>query len=146
MTDNEIIKALEWFVSYCDGDGNKHHITIKDILDLINRQKAEIERLINAFKQVSWERDALLKGSVPEIYPYCVIGVVGVNGAIFTKSPEEYDKLIANIKAEAIKEFAETVEKPLLSQLGISTLEKKEAFYFCLDILDKAKKEMVGDK
>ena len=52
MTDNDIIKALEccvnkheWFVSYCDGDGNKHHITIKDILDLINRQKAEIEEL-----------------------------------------------------------------------------------------------------
>jgi len=55
MTDNEIIKALEccsnrydcysceYYNQYCKGDMN---VTLKDALDLINRQKAEIEALI----------------------------------------------------------------------------------------------------
>lgn len=52
MTDNEIIKALEWNISkfgeevcfgYMDKDGCKK-VNAKDILDLIKRQQAEIER------------------------------------------------------------------------------------------------------
>ena len=53
MTDNEIIMALE----YCYADENNckrcpymavgkcHKVHTRDVLDLINRQKAEIERL-----------------------------------------------------------------------------------------------------
>lgn len=50
-----------------------------------------------------------------------------------------------HLKTEAIKEVVGKLEKPILSQLGISTLEKKEAFFFCLDEIDKIEKEMVGD-
>ncbi len=50
LTDSEIVKALEWYVSkfktagfvYMDADGT-HLIGTQDVLDLINRQKAEIE-------------------------------------------------------------------------------------------------------
>ena len=47
--------------------------------------------------------------------------------------------------SEAIKEFAEKSEKAILPQLCVSTLEKKEAYYFCLDVINNLLKEMVGD-
>ena len=54
MTDNDIIKALELEAIYCRGEGNMYGPTKKTFVDaeliegalaLINRQKAEIERL-----------------------------------------------------------------------------------------------------
>ena len=57
MTDNEIIKALEWHlnsdVKDCEGCSYKPNkpygmcveVLLRDALDLINRQKAEIESL-----------------------------------------------------------------------------------------------------
>ena len=52
MTDNEIIKALECCIHSCcvgcpcaDDDANSCNYDKKYVLDLINRQKAEIERL-----------------------------------------------------------------------------------------------------
>jgi hypothetical protein len=66
MTDNEIIKALEC----CDGTlagctecpnyKNRFYCTIeKDALDLINRQKAEIERLKSEAQMADGYADAL---------------------------------------------------------------------------------------
>ena len=50
MTDNEITKALECCINDdCDNCpdtfGNCEHNAMRNALDLINRQKAEIERL-----------------------------------------------------------------------------------------------------
>ena len=64
MTDNEIIKALECCGVESDCENcpyfkNKHHTCgknfNKDVLDLINRQKANAEGLINAVKYLSEE-------------------------------------------------------------------------------------------
>lgn len=64
MTDNEIIKALEWNISkfgeevcfgYMDKDGCKK-VDAKDILDIINRLQAENERLKINLKAVLDER------------------------------------------------------------------------------------------
>ncbi len=67
MTDNEIIKALE-----CCGEEDKckecpyynkgnfkclNYKFFKDLLDLINRQKAEVRKYKNCYEQVKWERD-----------------------------------------------------------------------------------------
>ena len=74
MTDNEIIKALKLCTSEhmgcedgcpyrlgeCLDDGYRSK-PMKDALDLINRQKAEIERLKNAYKQCARERDTFLE-------------------------------------------------------------------------------------
>ena len=61
MTDNEIIKALEccsnrydcysceYYNQYCKGDMN---VTLKDALDLINRLRAENEKLIERILEV----------------------------------------------------------------------------------------------
>ena len=62
MTDNEIIKALEACeaINPCRGCPYKKYLTgakcvsmlLKDTLDLINRQKAEIERLNIEFQSM----------------------------------------------------------------------------------------------
>lgn len=60
MTDNEIIKTLELEAIYCRGEGNMYGPTKKTFVDaeliegalaLINRQKAEIERLQTATEE-----------------------------------------------------------------------------------------------
>lgn len=71
MTDTEIIKALECCIvddyykirnalcakcAYSRYNECKRRLQL-DTLDLLNRQKAEIERLKNAYKQCAWERD-----------------------------------------------------------------------------------------
>lgn len=89
MTDSEVIKALEYCIAdriECDKcalqeecESNPFYPTIeKYALDLINRQKEEIERLKNRDMQV-----------------------------------EVSDKLEREIKAEAVKEFAEKLEEKL---------------------------------
>lgn len=102
MTESEIMKALE-----CCKDGLKcsqcyckpiHNdcasVLIGDALDLINRKNAEI---------------AMLKREIPDRkYAVCV---KVRNGMVYTKSLEDYDWLIGDISAEAIKEFAERLKK-----------------------------------
>lgn len=71
MKDDEIIKALEC----CSEPAGKccceicplHHredscttALIKKAVELVNRQKAEIERLKNAYKQCAWERNTFM--------------------------------------------------------------------------------------
>lgn len=110
LTDNEIVKALEICSKYtdvrnCENCPLKPNCDVNVLetlsLDLINRQKEEIERL-------EVEVKSLVEHGIHERYPHIVL--CG-NGAIFTKSLEEYDKLIADISAEARKEFAERVRK-----------------------------------
>lgn len=91
MTDNEIIKPLEWYASkfktlgfvYTDADGTKL-ISTQDVLELINRQKAEIEKL-NA--QVEQCYNDSLEESIM------------------------FKKILSNKKSETIKEFAEKVKQ-----------------------------------
>ena len=59
MTDNEIIKALECCIHSCcvgcpcaDDDANSCNYDKKYVLDLINRQKAEIEELKDILEKV----------------------------------------------------------------------------------------------
>ena len=91
MTDNDVIKALE--ICANDGDckdccinphkGNYGYCTslaIKAALDLINRQRAEIERLT-----------AMVEAAEDYLYPL--------------PFKNAYDEAIEKAKAEAIKEF-----------------------------------------
>ena len=96
MTDNEIIKALENEVKsteyvdsdYCDG---VDLTLIKSAVDLINRQKAEIERLKECPKCI-YEYD----GNTTE---YCIQG------------PCSNFKTAEQVRAEAYKKFAEHLKE-----------------------------------
>ena len=139
MTDNEIIKALECCSQedMCQScpygaaclDEKYVSVLSKDALDLIKRQKAEIERLQYIKKHIN---DVILEDCVletPEAY---------------NMSFQKLIKKLTNTKAaksEAIKEFAERYEKAVLPLLTSATLDKKDGIHACLDIL----KEMAGD-
>ena len=126
MTDNEIIIALkneirltEYVGSiYCDGVKLR---LVKDALDLINRQKEEIERL-------TAERDAMHQDvKAAEEYAW--------------RLKTEKDSLIRSYEAcqaEAIKEFAEKAKKALRSGEAIRDKSMRA-------IIDNLVKEMVGE-
>lgn len=112
MTDNEIIKALECCINDdCDNCpdtfGNCEHNAMRNALDLINRQKAEIEELqtdgetlaislLNARKEI--ER---LKDRNVELW--------GENRVACKKA-----------KSEAIKEFAERLKEKAYIDDGVT--------------------------
>lgn len=127
MTDKEIIKGLE-----CCLDTSPFNcidcpmfnatnstmvcskIVTKFALDLINRQQKEVERL----------------KAEEEKYPFkCVMPF---NSMICSKSIEDYDRLVGDIWADAIKEFAERLCEGRLSNDPIVIAVKCEL------------KEMVG--
>lgn len=112
MTDNEIIKAWEseiHLAEYVDSDycNNIDLYLIKSTLDLINRLQTENGRLkyqVNRLKTYDRRRDIDL-----------------------------HSMLIANARAEAIKEFAERLKK-------LNRWRAEDIYY-----IDTLVKEMVGE-
>ena len=127
MNDNDIIKALECcantnWIDECEGcplyDTEKCINTVmQNALDLINRQKAEIERLTGelAISQT---------------------GYVSMEGHAW-----QLREQLKSAKSEAIKEFAERVDKILCLQIGPS----KRLFWKIKEDIDNLVKEMVGE-
>lgn len=154
-TDDEIIHSLK--VCSNDGDcseclinphkGNYGYCTslaIKAALDLINRQKNALEREIyNGLK--ADEEIEYLKAEIERLkeegnkYP-CRVRM-NENSIVRTKSLEDYDRLIGDISAEAIKEFAERLKKRARMPLG--TLYGEMVYFKDIDELVK---EMTGDQ
>ncbi len=100
--------------------GIEHYM--RELNNEINRQKTEIEELRERISYMEESIDYSRK-----------------------EYDREYDRLVQKLqqaKAEAIKEFAERLNRMVLSQLTSSTLEKKEAYYFCLNEIDNLVKEM----
>ena len=128
ISDDEIISSLEVIattrncseckIRNCNwGDCNCSQITANAALDLINRQKAEIERLKECPKCI-YEYD----GKTTE---YCVQG------------PCSNFKTVEQIKSEAIKEFAEKLNKRFYLCAGRCVVNVYH--------IDNLLKEMVGD-
>lgn len=137
MTDKkfpseEIIKRLE----RCVKRGNRNYDT-DIVLDLINRQKAEIERLQKEVNLVS-----ILFQDVQERAEEYKLKIENLQNVISNQPIEISAKIEEQIKAEAYKEFAEKL---------------KDAAMFCLmgdncykvlttRRIDILLKEMVGEK
>ena len=144
MTDNEIIKELqcasEWFTQH----GSNTNTAIIGIcgraVDLINRQKAEIERLKgNAPKYFISDKKPSryfkVKSQQPIlIYPYAATAIELVPGK-------------EQIKAEAIKDFAEAYKEQIKSCTGMFT---DDGFYVPLDavlrFVEFCKEQMIGEQ
>ena len=153
MTDNEIIKALEVCVGIhndCDNCPLLEYSQATDecmteamsnALDLINRQKAEIERLQNAlFKQedtmqmIVKERDAeieSLKNDLAKEFT-CFVG-----SPHKVESCPFFDEL-ENERAEAVKEFAELLKEHIRDY---------HPYYYVIDeeVVDNLVEEMAGE-
>ena len=107
MTDNEVIKELqsasEWFTEH-GRNTNTAIIGICDrAIELINRQKAEIERL---------EREIENLESVQEISPEAK-HFVDTKADKVISLMNELIKSQEQIKAEAVKEFAERLKSEM---------------------------------
>lgn len=137
LTDAEIIKAQKlcgctpdcsWCPYY---DPNKEHSRKcydrknNDFDDLINRQKAEIKKLQTYITN----------------HPYRI--VIGT-ADIYTENHEEYEKLLAKISTEAIKEFAERLKLKVDIDL-CEAIECSDYLYDLPKLIDNLVKEMVGD-
>lgn len=131
MTDNEIIKALKCCKAkkvLCS------HCPLKDVgctcedeltryaYNLIKKQAAEIDTLKaerNNYKE--WYFSL-----VNEVDKLPCKTVVGNNSEIHSKSAKDYDNLIANIKSEAIQDFAERLKESFLDlDVQINTGKRK---------------------
>jgi regulator of RNase E activity RraB len=139
MTDNEIIKALECcvFTQPCAFDEDKfycHHgyskfcdkALLDDVLDLINRQKAEIERL-KSRKEVAVPSMRFIDGNP-------------LNG-FNLESNRFVARTVEDAKAEAYKECIEKV-KDLMD--GWGDLEFHSEATKAENDLDNLLKELVG--
>lgn len=124
FTDEEIIRALECHINAedcvgCEMFGCCDEIILAErVLDLINRQKAEIEKLKECPKCV-YEYD----GKVME---YCV------------QSPCSNFKTVEQVKAEAYKEFAERLKNKII--------DTPFSINCTIDMVDNLLKEMVGEE
>lgn len=132
FTDEEIIKRLE----QCVKRGNRNYDT-DIVLDLINRQKSEIERLQKEVNLVS-----ILFQDVQERAEEYKLKIENLQNVISNQPIEISAKIEEQIKAEAYKEFAEKL---------------KDAAMFCLmgdncykvlttRRIDILLKEMIGEK
>ena len=114
MTDNEIIKALEWHSNdeiHCSACPYEEHsvthycvdMVMKDALDLINRQKKEIERLQKHLAETQSKLEDLLceaTGGMLSKHSY--------TSEVMTRYAHEHLlKCCDDERAEAVKEFAE---------------------------------------
>ena len=158
------------FINKEDGEKCFDNLLI-NVYDLITRQKAEIERLreIRDLCNITiLEKDEQIKklkisdaskeectikqhGEIKELkaeverlqaeeqrYSFCVSME---NGEIRTKSAKDYCKLVSEMTAEAIKEFAERLRPKLRANAYVSDLGKHVDEL----IIDTLVKEMVGD-
>ena len=116
FTDEEIIKRLE----QCVKRGNRNYDT-DIVLDLINRQKSEIERLQKEVNLVS-----ILFQDVQERAEEYKLKIENLQNVISNQPIEISAKIEEQIKAEAYKEFAERLKKrqELFNYLGFDKIEK----------------------
>ena len=152
MTDNEIIKALEdkthkaeysWVdSSYCDVEVS----LLKNALDLINRQQAEIEKLQNL---KTFENFIIRRIHGIGTKYECDFATKEARDEAFEK---ELNKLfdIATARAEAIKEFAERFINLIHTHQYIlcDKHNSKDYGMFTNGIeqaVNETKKEMAGD-
>ena len=123
MTDAEIIKALEWCTDTippchaCKYDEDTYTSDecmgelMKDALDLINRQKAEIEELTTLCEMQ--DKNMLEQMAEIERFKKEIHNAIDEVLVEIRKAKKLYVKDIARAKSEARKEFVKNFEKKI---------------------------------
>ena len=160
MTDNEIIKALEccnhnhvwqkecFDCEYATFEGQCGNELIKDALDLINRQKAEIDALRKTILDADYSSITALKAKESwhmenSIYIYQLnerIDRLQADNSSMQSTLAKMSMGVEQAKSEAIKEFAERLKAEQSFYDGQET-----RIYLTEKDLDNLLKEMVGD-
>ena len=160
MTDNEIIKALntalgmEHVSIYCANIKNEvHTVKVLDVIDLINRLQAEINRKEKVF--IETLRRCALKDEIISEKTADIERLKAENEKLqemlqnlYTAVPIGNNKKYANelqkIKAEAYKECIEKVKEEIYSQPHSRSLEASVERARIIKIFDNILKEWVG--
>ena len=162
LTDSEIIKALEdcfnkdhTFVTTYDGKSQAiTKVTMQDILNVFNRQKAENQNLKGHLEQLKSRYDNA-KAEIERLKPLeenldkllYMLNAVDMGQSVLEEQKH-------TIKAEAYKEFAERlrfeiVNKPSEFKASQATVDflsgHAHRHHEILDILDNLLKELVGE-
>lgn len=120
MTDNGIIKALELdketIVALGGRNGIPPIVQHQDVIDLINRQKEEIDKLYIEIDELILQKDLLF---------------------------DEAEALIKKSRAEAIKEFAERMKNRLENG---PFLDWTYEYITMLNDIEEVEKEMTEEK
>ena len=150
MTDNEIIKALEEYEVVCDecacneGYQNGKRI-MSNALDLINRQKAEIDKCVNTLCKKE-DTTQLIAKERQQYYDElqqanAEIERLNISHFQFISDINAYKEKLKTAKAEAGKELLEK----LIKEYGHYTLNTE----ICIDTIfcsiKHIVKEMVGE-
>ena len=174
MTDNEIIKALECcskpvIEEYCSecpyhlGGQENCHKLLGDILDLINRQKAEIERLNEHYKNLAkasirhafdTENDRQLLHEHQNIFLGLGYGLKEVQDPELKEIKSWKDRAIWHVKrcdqlsrglktakTEAVKEFTKRLKSSIYINTNLLVYQCEEVE----SVIDDIVKEMVGE-
>ena len=149
LTDEEIIKRLE----QCVKRGNRNYDT-DIVLDLINRQKAEIERLQKEVNLVSIQFQ-----DVQERAEEYKLKIENLQNVISNQQIEISAKIEKQIKSEAYKEFTEKLKEEFLNlqynaktdRKNVKIEELKEQMDWLLhtvaiETVENLLKEMVGEE
>ena len=160
LPDNEIVKALEWYVSkfkkvgfvYMDADGTKL-VSTQEVLDLINRLQAEVEN----YKQIAenQQKVTLDKAFENKRLKEKVESLQAEKEALIA-GQETLQKYIAEQKAEneRLKGIVNIVPNATVEMLEEFAEQVKMAFYYEFDELipsimadkiDNLLKELVGE-
>ena len=128
MTDNEIIKALERCSTsyncgdcpyYCNAEDCPDRL-MNDALDVINRQKAEIERLNKNYEELIYKTECLLchaTGNKFSKYTYTIQEMISfVDDYIQDCCDEVIEETKATAKSEAIKEFIDELKNRVINK------------------------------
>lgn len=156
LTDNEIKKAFQMCTLKAEHPG---FVLCGQIVDLINRLQADVEnykQVAENQQKVTLDRGFEIKRLKEKIERLQSISLRfleemrkwgnknNIDTTNFSMIPileSENESLVKQIKAEAYKEFAERLHEEL-RMYGIKDKFDKAVF---LNVVDKAKKELVGD-
>ena len=155
MTDNEIIKALECCAEriscdqhcpYWRNSKGCDYVKIKVILDLINRQKAEIERLEAKYERLLKAKEQLEADGSQTIQRLCAeIRTLEKDNKYCSEEGNRLLMYIPKARVEAVKEFAERVKthsrKMQSSDFSGEFWDKA----VLVEEIDNLVKEMVGE-
>lgn len=149
LTDEEIIKRLEW----CVKRSNRNYNT-DIVLDLINRQKTEIKRLQKEVNLVSIQFQ-----DVQERAEEYKLKIENLQNVISNQQIEISAKIEKQIKTEAYKEFTEKLKEEFLNlqynaktdRKNVKIEELKEQMDWLLhtvaiETVENLLKEMAGEE
>ena len=164
MTDREIVKALESYIkdiacAKCGFKDNYLLIVIKNALDLINRQKADYDRLQKSylrnqeiFAEQSLENERLkAENERLQNILICFMDALGkvrkiddIDEISLIPLMSELNKQYrAELKAEAYKEFAEKAKEFMHNKF--KALDEYEFEYITERDIDNLIKEIIGE-